>query len=375
MANPLGKFWHFGQSALWQKKDNRVVGLDLGHSSVKAVQLRNEKGRAILETYGEMAVGPYGDLAVGQVSNLTSVKMAELLGDLFREANITARLVSLAIPLRSSLLLIIDLPSLSSSQLGKVIPIEARKYIPVPISEVELDWWVIPRPVRSGDGSTAGEPESKKIEVLLAAIHKEVINQYTEHLKFLELTPAFFEIETFSAIRSIFSGERGATVILDLGAGTTKLAIVDYGVVRVSHTVSKGAQDITLAISRSLGLEFAKAEEIKRAVGLLERYEGQNIPGLASTIIEYIFAEVRKVLTIYQTRQRRSIEKVILIGGGALLKGLLELAGQNFEVPVTLGLPFTKVEYPAFLEGVLAKTGPGFAVAVGLALRHLENLD
>ncbi|MBI4136248.1 MAG: type IV pilus assembly protein PilM [Candidatus Vogelbacteria bacterium] len=371
MANPLGKFLHLGQSVLWQKKDNRVIGLDLGHSSVKAVQLRNEKGRAILETYGEMAVGPYGDLAVGQVSNLASAKMAELLGDLFREANITARSVSLAIPLRSSLLLIIDLPPLSPSQLVKVIPIEARKYIPVPISEVELDWWVIP----ALGGPVAAEGGPKKIEVLLAAIHKEVINQYTEHLKSLQLTPAFFEIETFSAIRSIFSGERGATVILDFGAGTTKLAIVDYGIVRLSHTISKGAQDITLAISRSLGLEFAKAEEIKRSVGLSERYDGKNIPGLASTIIEYIFAEVNKVLTIYQTRQRRSIEKVILIGNGALLKGLLELAGQNFEVPVTLGLPFAKVEYPAFLEGVLAKTGPGFAVAVGLALRHLENLD
>ncbi|MBI2100516.1 MAG: type IV pilus assembly protein PilM [Candidatus Vogelbacteria bacterium] len=372
MANPLGKFFQFGQSALWQKKDNRVIGLDLGHSSVKAVQLRREKGRVILETYGEMAVGPYGDLAVGQVSNLTSVKMAELIGDLFREANITARAVSLAIPLRSSLLLIIDLPQLNSSQLDKVIPIEARKYIPVPISEVELDWWVIPQPSRS---ETTPAIEAKKVEVLIAAIHKEVINQYTEHLKSLQLSPAFFEIETFSAIRSIFSGERGATVILDLGAGTTKLAIVDQGIVRISHTISKGAQDITLAISRSLGLEFAKAEEIKRSVGLLERYEGQNIAGLASAIIEYIFAEAHKVLTIYQTRQRRSVEKVILIGNGALLTGLVELAGQSFEVPVTLGLPFAKVEYPTFLEGVLSKTGPGFAVAVGLALRHLENLD
>ncbi|MBI2097581.1 MAG: type IV pilus assembly protein PilM [Candidatus Vogelbacteria bacterium] len=370
MANSLGKFFHFGQSALWQTKDNRVVGLDLGHSSVKAVQLRRDKGRAILETYGEMAVGPYGHLAVGQVSNLSGDQMAELLGDLFREANITARAVSVAIPLRSSLLLIIELPPLSPSQLGKVIPIEARKYIPVPISEVELDWWVIPQP--AAGAPAAGEP--KKVEVLLAAIHKEVINQDTAHLKRLELTPAFFEIETFSAIRSIFSGERGATVILDLGAGTTKLAIVDYGIVRISHTISKGAQDITLAISRSLGLEFAKAEEIKRSVGLLERYEGQNISGLASTIVEYIFAEAHKVLTIYETRQRRSIEKVILIGSGALLRGLVELAQQSFEVPVMLGQPFAKVEYPAFLEGVLSKTGPGFAVAVGLALRHLEAL-
>ncbi len=371
MANLFANLFQ-NPSALWQKKDGRVIGLDLGHSTVKAVQLRSEKGRAILETYGEIAVGPYGQLAVGQVANLASDKMVELIHDLFREANLTATSVSLSIPLRSSLLLIIDLPNLSRSQLDKVIPIEARKYIPVPISEVELDWWVIP--ALGGDSATAPDDGGvKKTEVLLAAIHKEVITQYTEQMKKLELTPAFFEIETFSAIRSIFGGERGATVILDLGAATTKLAIVDYGVVRLSHTISKGAQDITLAISRSLGVEFAKAEEIKRSVGLVERYEGQSMTNLVGAIIEYIFAEVHKVVTIYETRHRRSIEKVILIGGGSLLKGLFELAGQSFEVPVTLGQPFGKVEYPAFLNNVLAKTGPGFAVALGLALRQLEN--
>ncbi|MEK7208649.1 MAG: type IV pilus assembly protein PilM [Patescibacteria group bacterium] len=371
-ATAFAKFLHLDHLALWQKKDQRVVGLDFGHSSVKAVQLRNEQGRAVLETYGEIAVGPYGDLAVGQVSNLTSAKMVELLGDLFREANINAQAASVAIPLRSSLLSIIELPpALSGSKLDKIIPLEARKYIPVPISEVELDWWVMPRVADQSAGETGG----RKTEVLIAAIHKEVISRYAEYLKAVNLTPAFFEIETFSAIRSVFAGERGATVILDFGAGTTKLAIVDYGIVRLSHTISKGAQDITLALSRSLGVPFAKAEEIKRAVGLVENYEGQNLSGLVSAIIEYIFAEAHKVLTVYEARKRRSIEKVILIGGGALLKGLLELAGRNFEIPVSLGEPFARVEYPAFLNEVLTKTGPGFAVAMGLALRHLGNAE
>ena len=115
-------------------------------------------------------------------------------------------------------------------------------------------------------------------------------------------------------------------------------------------------------------------EEIKRTVGLVERLDGQNISNMVSAIIEYIFSEAHKVLTIYQTRHRRSIEKVILIGSGALLKGLLPAASQTFEVPVTLGAPFSKVEYPAFLETALSQTGPGFAVAMGIALRQLEGL-
>lgn len=370
MANPFQKLFQLGATDLWQKKESRVVGLDIGHSSVKAVQLRREQGRAILETYGEIALGPYGDLAIGQVSNLGVPKLVELLGDLFKEANINATATSMAIPLRSSLLIIMELPDVGRAKLEKIVPIEARKYIPVPITEVELDWWVIPKA-----SEAKAVVDRQQVEVLLAAIHHDIIGQYRETLKALEREAAFFEIETFSALRSVFAGDLSPTVIIDLGASTTKLAIVDYGVVRLSHTISKGAQDITLSISRSLGVDFAKAEEIKRRVGLVETIRTEEqVTGLVSTIVEYIFSEVTKVLTIYQRKQQRAISKIILIGGGALLKGLLETATRSFEVPVTLGNPFAQVEYPAFLDKVLRGSGPGFAVAMGLALRHLEEL-
>ncbi|HEY4476683.1 MAG TPA: type IV pilus assembly protein PilM [Candidatus Paceibacterota bacterium] len=369
MANPFQKLFHLGATDLWQKKEGRVVGLDIGHSSIKAVQLRREKGQAILETYGEIALGPYGDLAVGQVTNLAEPKLVETLRDLFTEANVNTQLTSVAIPLRSSLLIIMELPDVGRAKLEKVVPIEARKYIPVPISEVELDWWVIPRVSESKE-----VVERKQVEVLLAAIHHDIIGQYRSVMKALGREVSFFEIETFGALRSVFGGDLSPTVIIDLGAGTTKVAIVDYGVVRLSHTVSKGSQDITLSISRSLGVEFAKAEEIKRRVGLVETVEGERVIGLVSTIVEYIFSEVTKVLTIYQHKQGRAISKIILIGGGALLKGILDVASRSFEVPVTLGNPFEQVEYPAFLDAVLSSSGPGFAVAMGLALRHLEEL-
>jgi len=369
MANLFQKLFRLGATDLWQKKTTRVIGLDIGHSSAKAVQLRREKGRAILETYGEIAIGPYGDLAVGQVANLGVPKLVELLRDLFTEANVNAKPISVSIPLRSSLLIIMELPDVGQSRLEKMVPIEARKYIPVPISEVELDWWVIPR-VSEVKETT----DRKQVEILLAAIHHDIISQYRETLKILEREATFFEIETFSALRSVFGGDLSPTVIIDLGAGTTKVAIVDYGVVRLSHTISKGAQDITLSISRSLGVSFDKAEEIKRQIGLVETIEGGRVLELVSTIVEYIFTEVVKVLTIYQHKQGRAVSKIMLIGGGALLKGILDTASRSFEVPVTIGNPFSQVEYPAFLDTVLKSSGPGFAVAMGLALRQLEEL-
>lgn len=369
MANPLEKFLDFTKFALWQKKSDKVLGIDIGASSIKIVQLRKERGRAVLETYGEIATGPYRNMAVGQAVVLPPDKQAEALKDLFREANTTTNAASLAIPLASSLLVIIDIPKVSESALPKVVPIEARKYIPVPISEVAIDWWQIPNQEINPD-----QPPPNKLEVLVAAIHKGVISQYQDLATRVGVNPSFFEIETFSSIRSVFSGEMAPTAIMDIGAGSTKMAILDYGIVRVSHTIHKGSQDITVALARTLGVDFAKAEEIKRTVGLSERLTGDGVSATVNGLVEYIFSEANKIILDYQAKQKKSVSRIILIGGGSLLKGLFEVAAKNFEIPVVLGKPFNKVEAPAFLDNVLSEAGPGFAVAIGLALRHLQNL-
>lgn len=370
MANPFEKFLAFSKLALWRKKNDSVLGIDVGTSSIKVIQLRREHGAVILETYGEIATGPYRDLSVGQVAVLSADQQAEVLKDLFKESNVTTDQVSFAIPLGSSLLIAIEIPKVDESALPKVVPIEARKYIPVPISEVALDWWVIPQK------QINPEEESGKMEVLVVAIHNSTVNQYQALGQAMKLTPAFLEIETFSAMRSSFTGDMSSTAIIDMGAGTTKMVLVDYGIVKLSHTIGKGSQDITIAISRSLGIDFAKAEEIKRQVGLIERLEsGQDISSSISSILEYIFTEVSKVITDFQTKNKKVVNKVILIGGGALLKGVADLANKQLAIPVVVGKPFEKVEAPAFLDGVLTEAGPAFAVSIGLALRHLQGLE
>ncbi|MCC6290796.1 type IV pilus assembly protein PilM [Candidatus Nomurabacteria bacterium] len=370
MANPFEKFLNFTKFALWQKKSVQVLGIDVGASSIKVVQLRKEHGRAVLETYGEIATGPYRQLAVGQAVVLTPDKLAEAVKDLFREANVTTASASFAIPLGSSLLVIIEIPRVSSNVLDKVVPIEARKYIPVPIGEVAIDWWPIPLQDMNPEGKN---PD--KLEILVAAIHKGVISQYQDLATRISVVPSFFEIETFSSIRSVFSGDMTPTAILDIGAGSTKMAILDYGIVHVSHTIHKGSQDITVALSRELNVDFAKAEEVKRTVGLSERLVGGGVSSTINNLMEYIFAEANRVILDYQVKQKKTIGRIILIGGGSLLQGLIDVATKNFEIPVVIGKPFNKVESPPFLEPVLNEAGPGFAVAIGLALRHLQNLD
>src|SRR3989338_8451767 len=144
MAFSLGSLTQKLTGALTGKAEGSVIGVDIGSSSAKIVQLRGAHGAAILETYGEIALGPYAKEAVGKAVKLTPEKTTEVLLDLMREANVTARAAGMSIPFSSSLVSILDLPKSDPEQLKRMIPIEARKYIPMQVSEVMLDWFVIP---------------------------------------------------------------------------------------------------------------------------------------------------------------------------------------------------------------------------------------
>src|SRR3990167_9163827 len=146
-------------------QDNHIaLGVDIGSSAIKIVQIRKKNGQAVLETYGELALGPYINLSVGQAAILPPEKIAQALNDLMREkeVNITTKKCGVSIPFTSSLMSLVEMPDVSPKQLAVMIPFEARKYIPVPISEVMLDWSIIPKSeVRVSDSREFSAQEKK----------------------------------------------------------------------------------------------------------------------------------------------------------------------------------------------------------------------
>lgn len=379
MPNPFSAVLDYIKGGLSKKPGGAsVLGIDISSTAIKAVQVRKDKGRAILETYGEIFLGPYAGLAPGQAANLPPEKLKEAIADLIKGANITATKAAVSIPLRSSLIILIELPAVGEKQLNEMIPIEARKYIPVPVSEVMLDWWIIPnRALPESEPSavpvgTGGAPV-RKSEVLMVAIHNSTLAQYRDTVSGAGITPEAFEIESFSAIRAVFGRDMLPTMIVDMGASSTKITIVDFGIIRVSHVIAKGGQDVTVALSKSMGITFEEAEHIKRTGGAQGKLEDKTLSTLAGPVIEYTFFEASKVLSNYQKKYKRAITKTVLIGGGSLLKGVDEVAARSFEVPVVLGDPFRKLEAPASFENVLFSAGPEFAIAIGLALRELQE--
>lgn len=355
------------------KYNKDALGIDIGSSSIKVVQLKKKNGKAVLETYGVISLGPYGNTDVGAITNLKTDDIARALIDVMKESNVTTKSAVISIPSLSSLIFTLSLPGkIDDAQLAKIVPIEARKYIPVPITEVSLDWFVIPQEAEfteTGDNSsTAPQP---KIEVLVVAIHNDTLAQYQDILKKTGLHSESFEMEIFSNIRSSFSHEVAPVMLIDFGASKTKVSIVEEGIVRAFHVVNRGSQDISRNISQSLSVTFLEAEKLKREVGL-DMSADPRVEKIASLSITYIFTDINSIVFAYEKKYNKNVSKIFLTGGGSLMKGLLEAAKENFKVEVVYSNPFSKIEAPAFLGPILEVSGPEFSVAVGLALRQLS---
>ena len=381
MSFSLGALGQKISSAFGGKKEGSILGIDIGASSAKIVQLRASRGAAILETYGEIALGPYGGASVGKAVKLTPDKISEALTDLMREANVTARTGGISIPFSSSLVSILDMPKVDKEALKRMVPIEARKYIPIPISEVSLDWFVIPE----DDAEKSAFDQLQEInpirakgqEILLVAIHKDTLSNYQTIAKSLGLTVDFYEIEVFGAIRSSMGHGIAPALVVDMGASTTKMYIVERGIVRFTHLVTAGGQNMTENLARSLSWEFEKAERVKRERGLLDSDaysadENDKIKAAMLSTLSRVFSEVDRVLLSYGQRYNKNVSHVLLSGGGASLPGLAEYAKSSLRAEVEIADPFAHTEAPAFLGDVLRDIGPGFAVSVGLALRKLK---
>jgi len=350
---------------------NQALGVDIGSSSIKVVQLKKKGGRAVLETYGVISLGPYGGTSVGALASLKTEDIARALKDVMKESNVTTKSSILSIPSLASLIFLVTLPgAVKESELENIIPIEARKYIPVPISEVTLDWFVIPNEDEMQENDSPSNIKRNR-EVLVVAIHNETLTQYREILKQTDLESDAFEMEIFSNIRSTFNNELAPFLIVDFGASKTKVSIVESGVVKVFHVVNRGSHDISRNISQALGMTFEEAEKLKRMVGL-DASVNPEVEKIIRLAVNYIFTDINSIVFAYQKKYNKNISKVFLSGGGSLLKGLLEAARENFRVEVFYSNPFSKTEAPAFLEPVLENSGPEFAVAVGLALRQLS---
>ena len=375
MDNPVKNFFSSFNFLKGGDGDN-AVGIDIGSSAIKVVEIKKRKGKAVLETYGAIALGSYADTDIGRTTNLPLEKVVEALKEVLKQSGVTTTSSAFSIPVQSSLVFTISLPTqVKESEISSIVPTEARKYIPLPITEVSLDYFILPQ--KESSFEEVNNPDlppvlPEKTEVLVVAIQNDAVSKFRSIVSQCSLEAGFFEIEIFSSIRANFEHELSLVLLMDFGASSTKLSLIEFGMVKNHHTINRGGADISSSISKSLDISFPKAEEMKKEFGLFENPAEKRLADIIKIHIDYIFSETNNVLLGYEKKYNRTISKVIFTGGGALLKGLKEVASNNFRAEIEIGHPFSKVGAPEFLGKVLEATGPEFAVALGLALRKLQ---
>lgn len=342
---------------------DRVVGIDMGSSSIKVVELEERDGVVTLTTYGELQLGPYSDGgAIGQAVSLSAQVERQALVDILRESAVKAKRAVLAIPLSSSFVTTMSLDAGPEDDISSRVRVDARKYIPVPIGDVTLDWAEI-------TVNSEGAPGNR--DVLLAAIQNDALKRFLNLMQTVELPGPPTEIECFSAIRSTFEAEKPNTAVIDIGASVSKLYITERGLLARMHRVPTGGIKVTEKMVEERQLSFADAEALKRSVTPTDADYGW-VQKLSHVTFGRTIKEFHQVIEEYQSRSGFEVTDVIITGGGAVGFGIDALISQELGRKVTITNPFNKVAYPAFMEDTLTVIGPIFAPALGAALRQFE---
>lgn len=357
----------FGLSSFFKKsistgREESYLGIDIGASAVKIVELKGVRGVPTLATYGELQLGPYENTDIGTVTHLPSERLVEAVVDILREAGAVGTQALFAFPYSASFTNIISVPTVDEKQIATMVPVEARKYIPAALSKVALDWLVL-----------GVNQESRETEVLLSAIYNEAIGRYNTVIQRAGLQSVGSEIELFSTIRAVVAPTDTSVAVLDMGASSTRLYIVEGGFIRKTHSVPMSGMEMTLTLKNTINVDFVTAEERKRTLGLAAGDENPAAQKALTQALNRGLRELHIVMSRHEEEHGTKITKIILSGGASLLQGLPAHVSDMFGRPVVQGAPFDKVAYPAFLEDTLKSAGPSFAVAVGVALQGFAN--
>jgi type IV pilus assembly protein PilM len=341
---------------------NKVVGIDFGSSSLKVAEIELRDDVLTLSTYGELQLGPYAGATLGSGVKLDSEKSVEAIVDILRESGVESKSSVFALPLAGSFVTVMSLPFNKDENIATRVPVEARKYIPVPLTDVTLEWTELPY---------LGEGEQLTRDILLVAIQNDTLGVMRETLKAVQLVDQPLEIELFSTLRAAARQGDTSLAVIDMGASMCKLYISDNGYLRKIHRIPIGGITATETIAKTANITFEEAENRKRNYMAQQNTE-IDIKPIVTSVFDRPFQEFKRVISMHETRTGTHINRVVLTGGSALFHDFSSYASYVLDREATLGNPFTKVAYPAFMEDKLKEIGPIFATAVGAALRTFE---
>jgi type IV pilus assembly protein PilM len=337
-------------SGLFNKKKS-ILGVDIGTANIKIAQISHGE-RPVLDTYG-MVNTPYQ--LGGKNDALALPEMAKLLKTLITRAGVTAKKCVISFPNTVVFSSMVELPKMNDSELNSAVEREAKKYIPLALADIDLSWTLI----SNATGNNG------MVKVLLTAVPKQITKNYLQLFSLAGLEPEVGEIEALALIRSLIGNAPTNCVIIDIGAKSTGLNIIENGYLRLSRNLNIGGETITAKIAQTLNISEARAEQFKKDFGV----SGTTfIPDAIKPVLNVIKTEVKQLLTLYQSQNDKKLEKIILVGGGSSLPAITGFFN-DLGIVVELGNPLLTISYSKSLEPILRRYALSLPIAIGLALR------
>lgn len=334
-----------------------ILGLDIGSKSIKVAQA---------EKHGDMFVL----MAAGVTATPTSVDsdnekdiqgVAEALKKLITDARVTVKNAHIVLPENKVITRFIRLPYLSDQEVDSAISWQAEPYIPIPINEANVSYEILRR-----NEPSSGKPGS--VEVLLVAAAKSLVQKYVKIVTLAGLEASYVETELLALKRSVCPPNQ-SVVLVDFGSSSTSVGVVREGHLVLSYSISTGGDALTRAIATSLNMDFAQAEEYKRAYGLNTAQVEGKVAASLTGVFQVIVDEIKKAIQYYKTEvgDNSSLSSLILAGGSSGLPEIVTYLSQALGMEVIIGDPFSRIAKDQPLDKTFLAYAPLYGVAIGAA--------
>jgi type IV pilus assembly protein PilM len=346
-------------------KNKNLVGLDIGSSSVKAIELQGKPGSLVLMSLAHEPLLP-DSVVDGQIMELNTV--SQTIANVFQANQIKATRVAAGVSGSSVIVKNIMVPPMTDAELEESIDWHAEEHIPFDIADVSLDYQVV--------GST---PDA--LHVLMAACKRDFIANIKQAIQLAGKQPHVIDVDAFALQNCYevnYEPQASQTVaLLNIGASTMNINIVQGTRSVFTRDVSVGGNQYTSLLQKELGLTFEQAEAVKRGGPLPDGAEARDLKQVLETISDILALEIQKTFDFYRATSDESeggVQKILISGGGSKLPGLADFLASRFELPVEHFDPFRRIKIDArrYDAEYLKEVIPEMAVAVGLALRGVE---
>lgn len=346
-----------------------AIGLDIGSSAVRAVQLSRKRGTVSVERIGQVILAP-GTVVAGRIED--SAGLVQALVILWAQFGFTSRKVAMGLANQEVIVRRVDLPLIPQEGFAESLRLQAEDHLPLPMDEVEFDYEFIEE--------YEGEEGAAMMRVLLVAASSGMVRHLVDVARAAKLRPVLLDLDAFAQIRSLSDptasvdrfGPGSGEMVVNIGADLTTIVVHTNGTPRFVRMIPLAGYHITESLASAFGMSWEQAETIKSvAPG-----SGSPYAELLAERAQGLVSEIRSSVDYYRAQPGSvAIESVILTGGTSLMPGLDVRLAEGMRVDVVRGQSFrrTSIGDVPMSPGDLDAASPFFAVAVGLALQAVAG--